>query len=148
MTETLAELFQKAKNSTIELDNQLIYAILKIKIDSPKNFIIYRLNASSPPLQGLRLKADKGSIQVNGQTHPEIILWADTSPDVVSISVIPKRECELKIWNVWKSGASTEAWVGNAGFLVSKIDNVISLECSHGLGDINFSNLVIKLEEI
>ncbi len=148
MPETLAVLFQKSKAAVIEYNNQLVHGILNLKINGSQKFIIRRLNSSKSLLQGLRLKAVKGSIEVNGQSHGDIILWADTCPEAVDIYVASKSECELKIWNVWKSGEITHAWIGNAGFLVFEKENIIMLECSDGVGEVDFSDLVIEIEKI
>lgn len=148
MTETLAVLFQKAKAAVIEYDGQLIHGILNLKIEGNQKFIIRRLKAAKSSVQGLRLKAVKGFIEVNGQSHQEIILWADTCPEIIDINVTSKSGCELKIWNVWKAGDITQAWIGNAGFIISEKENVMILECSDGVGGINFSDFVVEIEKI
>ncbi|WP_177325003.1 hypothetical protein [Pseudomonas sp. PAMC 25886] len=53
----------------------------------------------------------------------------------------------LKIWNVWKSASVMNAWVGNAGIHVSCPAGKMTLECSNGVGDADFSDYVVALEE-
>lgn len=147
MSETLSSLFQKSKGAPIEMNGHSVQPIFQISIkDKRQDFLIRRLKATKSPIPGLRIKAVKGEIEVNGQRHPEMILWADTSPESVAVSVLSKSGCELKIWNVWRVDNIAQAWVGNAGLLISKTGKVITLECSDGVGEVDFSSLVIQLE--
>ncbi|MDR6356279.1 hypothetical protein Q3H58_002950 [Pseudomonas psychrotolerans] len=111
-----------------------------------KDFLVRRLNASLQPVAGLRIKAVKGKIEINGQSHSEVILWADTSPDVVSFSVFSKLGCDLKVWNVWRSGNLVQAWVGNAGLIVTENKNSVKLECSGGDENVDFCALVVQID--
>lgn len=149
MLETLSSYFQKSKGKAIELNGRLIQPIYQEKINSKhKIILIKRIKAINSPVQGIRIKAVNGSIKVNDQSHSEIILWADTSPESVSIEVSSKSGCELKYWNVWKAGEIAQAWVGNAGIHVRKMENVVTLECSDGSGEVDLSNLVVQIEEL
>lgn len=148
MSETLSSLFQKSRGLPIEMNGRLVQPIFQTRIEGKRqDFLIRRLNATNSPVPGLRIKAVKGEIEVNGQRYPEVILWADTSPESVVISVFSRAGCELKAWNVWRSDDVVQAWVGNAGLLLSKIGKVIKLECSDGVGEADFSNLVIQIEQ-
>lgn len=148
MVETLSSLFQKSKGAPIEIDGRLAQPIYQTSIEAKrKEFLIRRLKATGSPVQGLRMKVVNGEIEVNGQRHPEIILWSDTSPEAVVISILSKTGCELKAWNVWQAGDIVQAWVGNSGLLINKIGKVVTLECSDGVGEIDFSNLVVQIEQ-
>ena len=148
MTTTLSEQFQQSRGKAIQFDGQLIHPMFQKKINKNKNFLIRRLKVIDSPLQGLRIKVVGGEIEVNNQSHPEIILWADTSPESVIISVSSKNGCDLKIWNVWKIDDLTQAWVGNAGMVINEMGKVVTLECSGGVAEVDFSNLVVEIEEL
>jgi hypothetical protein len=80
--------FQRSQGAPVVIDGRLVQPIFQDKIVGTKSrFVIRRVKSTNSPVQGLRLKAVKGRIQVNGQSHSEVILWADTSPASVKISV-------------------------------------------------------------
>lgn len=147
MNESLSTLFQKSNGLPIELGGCLAYPIFKMVIkESKKDFLVRRLHATKSPISGLRIKVVKGEIEIKGERHPEVILWTDTCPESVSLSILSKSGCELKTWNVWRVDDLTQAWVGNAGLLISEENKIIMLECSNGSGEIDFSDLVVQIE--
>lgn len=150
MEETLSSIFMRTKGKPINFNGKTVIAIMEIEITKPSTvFSIRRLGATNGRVQGLALKAVSGQIVVDGSGdgYPEIILWSDTSPDAVEIEVISKFGGTLKIWNVWKSTFGMNAWVGNAGIHVCEPDGKMILECSDGVGDVDFSDYVVVLEE-
>lgn len=148
MNESLSSQFQRSKGAPIQVMGHNVNQIFHTEVEGNRqDFLIRRVSAKSSPVPGLRIKAANGEIEVNGQRHSEIILWADTSPELVEIAVLSKSGCELKIWNVWRSNDVANAWVGNAGLLISNKDGVTTLECSDGVGDVDFSSLVAQIQE-
>ncbi|MBV4463593.1 hypothetical protein KVG95_09615 [Pseudomonas sp. SWRI79] len=150
MEETLSSIFARTKGTPINFNGQTVVAIIEIKITKPRTvFSIRRLRATNGRVQGLVLKAANGQLVVDssGTGYPEIVLWSDTSPDVAEIEVLSKSGSTLKIWNVWKSTFGMSAWVGNAGMHVCETGNKMMLECSDGVGDVDFSDYVVTLEE-
>jgi hypothetical protein len=148
MTETLSFRFQQTKGAPIEIDGRLVQPMLQEKVTRPRrDLLVRRVSSTEIPVQGLRIKADKGTIEMNGQSHPDIVLWADTSPASVEIAIASKSGCELKMWNVWRVGDVMHAWLGNAGIHLSKVGKVLTLECSDGVGVVNFTDLVVQIEE-
>ncbi|NWB25443.1 MULTISPECIES: hypothetical protein [Pseudomonas] len=149
MTETLSSIFQQTRGAPIEVAGRLVHPIFQKKIKAGRsNFLARRLQSSTQPVSGLRLKVVKGKLEVNNQHHSEIILWADTSPESIFFSVVSKADCELKIWNVWRVNEVVQAWIGNAGMVFSDDGRVIKLECSGGTDAIDFSTLVFQVESI
>lgn len=149
MTETLSSIFQRTRGAPIQVAERLVYPIFQKKIKAGQSsFLARRLKSSMQPVSGLRLKAVKGELEVNDQRHSEIILWADTSPESVYFSVLSKTGCELKIWNVWRVNDTAQAWVGNAGMVISEEGRITNLECSGGTEAVDFSTLVFQIESI
>jgi hypothetical protein len=147
MSETLSLRFQQSNGVPLEIDGHIVRQIVRIEIPAAKqNFVIRRIRSKEQPVSGLRLKAANGKIEVNGQRQSEIILWTDTSPESVEISVISKSGCELKAWNVWKTESVVQAWVGNSGIIVAEEKETIRLECSDGSGEADFSDFVVELQ--
>lgn len=148
MINTLSSHFQNSKGTAIEINGRSVFPIFQKKIDAgEKEILVKRINATKLPLQGLRIKVINGNIEVNEISGTEFILWANTSPEQVKIKIISSQGCLLKFWNVWEVDGITQAWVGNAGICVISQDRVTTLECSDGAGDIDFSDLVIQIEE-
>ncbi|MFL1500827.1 hypothetical protein ACI77J_02540 [Pseudomonas sp. O64] len=150
MEEALSSIFMRTKGKPITFNGKTVVAIMEIEITKPRTvFSIRRLSATNGRVQGLALKAVSGQIVVDGSRdgYPEIILWSDTSPDAVEIEVFSKVGSTLKIWNVWKSTFGMNAWVGNAGIHVCESDGKMTLACSDGVGDVDFSDYVVVLEE-
>lgn len=149
MTETLSSVFQRTRGAPVEVAGRLVYPIFLKKVKAGRsNFLAKRLKSSTQPISGLRLKVVTGELVVNDQRCSEIILWTDTSPERVFFSVICKTACILKIWNVWRAHDIVQAWVGNAGMVVSEDERTINLECSGGTEIIDFSSLVFQIESV
>jgi hypothetical protein len=150
MEETLSSTFMRTKGKAINFNGKTVVAIMEIKITEPRTvFSVRRLGATNGRVQGLALKMMGGKIVVEGSGNgcPEIVLWSDTSPDALQIEVFSKGGNVLKIWNVWKSAFGMNAWVGNAGIHVHGTDGTMTLECSDGVGDVDFSDYVVVVEE-
>ena len=149
MTETLSSIFQRTRGAPVEIAERLVYPVFQKKIKAGRSsFLVRRLKAPAHPISGLRLKVVKGVLEVNNQHHSEIILWADTSPESVPFSVVSKTACELKMWNVWRVNDIVQAWVGNAGILITEEGNLTTLECSGGTEAVDFSALVFRIESV
>jgi hypothetical protein len=148
MIETLSSRLQQSEGAPIEIDGRLVLAILQEKITQDrKSLLVRRVSSTKSPVQGLRIKAVKGKIVIDGHSYPDIVLWADTSPASVEITIASKSGCDLKMWNVWRVGDVMHAWLGNAGIHLSKVGKVLTLECSDGVGEANFTDLVVQIEE-
>lgn len=146
MAETLSSLFQKSKGAPIEVDGRLVQSIFKTEISrASQTFLVRLVKAKHSPSQGVRIKVVKGEVEVNEQRHQEIILWADTSPKSLVVAIHAKPGCELKMWNVWMVDEIVQAWVGNSGIIVSETEAAVTLECSDGYGQVDFSCLIIEM---
>lgn len=149
MAETLSAVFQRARGAPIEMNGRIILPIFQMKLPpGRRKFLVRRLKSSSASVTGLCIKVVKGEVEVNGGLYPEVTLWADTSPETVSLSVLSKSSCELKIWNVWRADDLVQAWVGDAGLVVSQTEKSIRLECSGGDEGVNFSALVVQIDQV
>ncbi len=148
MAETLSAIFQRTHGAPIEIDGRIILPSFKFKLESGrKELTVRRLKSSSAPVSGLRIKAVKGEIEVNGQVHPEIILWSDTSPEIVSLIVKSRSGCELRMWNVWRYEGGVQAWIGNAGIVINKLGDSVRLECSGGSEGVDFLALIVEIDQ-
>ncbi|MEE1926463.1 hypothetical protein V0R50_31075 [Pseudomonas sp. 148P] len=149
INETFSSIFQRTFGKPIDYEGRSVCQIYVKKIQLGVNKIkISRLNASLETEVGLRLKVVKGELEINGERSSDFVLWSDTCPEVVNVSVFAKKGCELRVWNVWRAGDVVQAWVGNSGIILSEEHDGVVLECSDGAGDIDFSSLIVKIFDI
>ena len=152
MTEALADTFAAAQAPKIDWDGEPAYAIYEIT-PAPEGVVVEFLNATDMPVQGLTLKANGGVLVINDVEAPEILLWRDTAPSSVSVSVKrePGKKVTLKLWNIWRGSMGgvdvTQAWLGNAGMRIEQAADgkELLLRCSDGEGPVDFGDLVARL---
>lgn len=144
----LAKLFQQSLGAPINIEGQELYAVLNKKSEGVKTIQIRRISSSTVPVPGLCLQGKGVQFLVNNQTLKDVVLWADTSPDIVKIDVVySKKQGEIKIWNCWrdKSGI-TQAWLGNAAMKVEEKSDVLKVVCNSGPNELEFKDLILELE--
>lgn len=146
MTETLSEMFQESNGQPILVAGKLVRTIYERSVSPGAFFSIKRLAHSHKVVQGLRIKCNSGKLEVNGQSIVDVILWADTSPAEVTIKVVGKSETTVKFWNVWRFAEIMQAWVGNAGICIEENGSTVRLECSDGIGEPDFDDLVVEVD--
>lgn len=95
---------------------------------------------------GMTFRIRKGKIQLAGQTLERFRVWAETSPEVVNMTINARKGCQINVWNVWLARGVTEAWIGQAGMKVATRNGITKIECSGGLPKPDFGSLVIELE--
>ncbi|MEX3959238.1 hypothetical protein [Trinickia sp. EG282A] len=147
MTETLANRFQQSKGRPIRVGNETVFAIYEASVAAGRLLVRITREADKPaPTQGLRFKIQPGSFEVNKQTLSDIVLWADNSPDDVTLLVPTAKDAAIKIWNVWSVDDVMHAWTGNSGMLVEQTGRNLTLHCSDGTGEVCFSDLIASIE--
>ena len=114
-----------------------------------------RIEFSDPSparVQGLRLKARGGVLEVDGQLLDDVVLWSDSAPSSVEALGHPREgdAVLVRVWNVWRDSAGTmQAWIGNAGMLVDEEPGgAILLRCSDGFDDPSFDDLTAELRVV
>jgi hypothetical protein len=77
----------------------------------------------------------------------DAIFWTDTAPRLFEVIVDPPAGGgSIKVWNEWRDSTGVQnAWMGNAGMVVTVNDDVISLKCSDGIGEPSFDDLVVSI---
>lgn len=147
--ETFSSVFQRTSGKALSYERRAVYPIFRRGIRAGVSYFrVTRIEATASFRGGLRVKVDKGSILLNGQRSSEMILWSDNSPEEIVFAVELKKDGELKAWNVWESGGVTNAWIGNAGMIIEEYDNSTRLICSGGTERVDFTSLVIEIEEV
>lgn len=129
----------------IEVVGKKVNPIFVLKLEEEEQVTLKWIGTQSKLKQGIQIKLDKGVIEVHGEKSSNVILWEDSSEAEVMLRCIPKKNGNLKLWNVWEVDGVTQAWVGNAGMIISESNNITNLSCSDGSGDINFKNVIVEL---
>jgi hypothetical protein len=148
MTSDLSERFAESCGHPIQIGDLEVHSIFTVPVREGQIIRVARISAAAAPVQGLRLKVDNGTLAVHGQELSEVVLWADTAPEHVTIEChAHKRGSTLKIWNAWRDPDGTmQAWLGNAGMVVQRAGARLSLQCSDGRGRVDFGDLIVEID--
>ena len=85
-------------------------------------------------------------VDINGFREPVISLWSHTSPEEVEFTVRGNEASVLEVWNGWSMGGVDTSWIGNSGIVTKTSSNGQLLQCSDGIGQATFSDLVATIE--
>lgn len=154
MTKPISKLFEEAKATCVDLEGEPLYGLYEMP--APRGLLVEILRSKPSPVQGLTLKAYGGVLRINDVEAPEMLIWADTAPDRVTVTFRPwkGRKAKLKIWNVWRGQVGgvgvTQAWLGNAGMRIEQaVDGKeLMLRCSDGEGSVDFGDLETRVTMI
>ncbi|HDM8034406.1 TPA: hypothetical protein P0E06_001809 [Vibrio fluvialis clinical-1] len=142
---TLAEQFQASMGQPVRVGDKDVLPIFTELITNKTLINLRWIETNSSVKQGVQIKLDKGSMDINGEKLSNVVLWEDTSPTEVSLLCTPKKSSKLKIWNVWEIDGVVQAWVGNSGMHIENEDSKTVLNCSDGLGDSSFNNVRVEI---
>jgi len=102
--------------------------------------------------QGFDVKANDGSIFVDGESVDHLRTWKDSDLDDAVSYTYESSNGLLKFWNVyerkWPDGTTTqEKWTGNSGFYVEEVSEYEKIfHCSHGAAeDPKFDCLIVRV---
>ena len=109
---------------------------------------VKRESVNSPRLQALKISVNKGAVDINGHREPVISLWSHTSPEEVEFTVRGREVSVLEVWNAWSMGGVDTSWIGNSGIVTKTSAKGQQLQCSDGIGQATFSDLVATIEVI
>lgn len=109
-----------------------------------------------PPAEGLRPLTEElrhtefGSVHTEGGIKHRLCLWLDEPFRPVEI-VVHTREGHIHIWNAWQfvGGLSLKGIHSGhygAGMLVEEIENGFRYRCNDGYPDLDFNDIVFRVE--
>jgi hypothetical protein len=151
MNKTLSQLFIEAKGGPILINNIPTFMSIKIPIWNGQRLDISFLYFDNQPRQGIELSVDsnKGHVEANGQIVQSPVFWTDSAPKEFEVICIPKGTSGfVNIWNIWQLSPTTtiHAWTGNAGIQVdNNTPGTFILNCSNGINEVNFTNIVFRI---
>lgn len=143
----LAERFIESKGQPIDLEGETIVAIHRMEL-APGEYSLRlrRISANEDREPGLAFRVKGGSVLVADQRLEKFNIWAKTSPQDFSMTIVARRSCQLSLWNIWSARGVTEAWIGQAGMKITTQDGTSVVECSGGSSKPDFTALVIELQ--
>lgn len=143
---SISEKFIKAKGKPILYSGKKLRMqaefIFKNKLNEFKLEII---KTNSQLRQGLIL-VTKGDIIINREVYSKIVLWEDTVPKELLLTV-KSKDNSFSIYNVWENEKRTEAWYNDSYMeLIKKVDNSYFFSCSDGKVNSMEKTLDFKIE--
>jgi hypothetical protein len=148
MKEILEELFMASRGKPVLYEGRFVHAAVFRNVSKRGRFLVRFLKAAQEPIQALGLRIDQGTLSIEGEDSPKMILRLDTAPDVVEVEYRPPRKgTKVWIYNEWiNEKGGTDAWLMHAGMLVEETGNKMTLRCSDGRGEPTFDDLVVEIE--
>lgn len=148
MSETLAERFMASGGAPIDVGGEEVHLWTEVGPISDTGVLHLSLKASSPRPQAFCMTAKGGTLQVEGQDAPDIVLWSDTAPPHVTVRAQPnrRRAMTIRFWNGWRDNRGVMQFgVGNVGMTATRSSDQITLLCSDGFGDVAFGDLRVEI---
>tara|TARA_B100000579_G_C22655814_1_gene768489 strand:+ start:336 stop:788 length:453 start_codon:yes stop_codon:yes gene_type:complete len=146
--QTISELFEESGSDTISYRGRVVRALVRIPVKDGSLVKVKRESVNSPRLQALRISVNKGAVDINGHREPVISLWSHTSPEEVEFTVRGREVSVLEVWNAWSMGGVDTSWIGNSGIVTKTSAKGQQLQCSDGIGQATFSDLVATIEVV
>ena len=146
--QTISELLEESGSDTISYRGRVVRALVRIPVRDGSLVKVKRESVNSPRLQALKISVNKGAVDINGHREPVISLWSHTSPEEVEFTVRGREVSVLEVWNAWSMGGVDTSWIGNSGIVTKTSAKGQQLQCSDGIGQATFSDLVATIEVI
>jgi len=146
--QTISELLEESGSDTISYRGRVVRALVRIPVKDGSLVKVKRESVNSPRLQAIKISVNKGAVDINGHREPVISLWSHTSPDEVEFTVRGREVSVLEVWNAWSMGGVDTSWIGNSGIVTKTSAKGQQLQCSDGIGQATFSDLVANIEVI
>ncbi|HEX7829400.1 MAG TPA: hypothetical protein VF787_07070 [Thermoanaerobaculia bacterium] len=143
----MSELLAEARGVPIRFGGFEVRAIYEISIRETSALRVSFDYATTARPQALRIRSEKVMLRVGNSRVKDMIFWTDTAPHVFDVIVDPPAGGgTIKVWNEWRDRAGIQnAWMGNAGMVVTVNGDVIVLKCSDGIGDPSFDDFVVSM---
>ena len=146
--QTISELLEESGSDTISYRGRVVRALVRIPVKDGSLVKVKRESVNSPRLQALKISVNKGAVDINGHREPVISLWSHTSPEEVEFTVRGREVSVLEVWNAWSMGGVDTSWIGNSGIVTKTSAKGQQLQCSDGIGQATFSDLVATIEVV
>jgi len=139
---SFADLFDAT--DVVDWKGHEVQPVLRFPVAAGSMVRVRRLGSSSERAQAVKLAVDQGAMRLARYEGSSIALWSHSAPAEVELEIIGHATV-LEVWNAWSLDGVDNAWLGNAGIIAESHANGWTLQCSDGVGDPDFSDLVLWL---
>lgn len=142
---TLQEMFEEDEADAIDWQGQIVRSVIRFPVEDDTRIRLRRLGSSRDRAQALKLSINSGNLVVpeSGFSHQSLSIWSHTAPDEVELRIEGRRATQLDVWNAWSLDGVDNSWLGNAGIVIHDHAGGHTLQCSDGVGEPDFADLVI-----
>ncbi len=139
------ELFRKSNGQPVVYNGQMIHIFDRLRVKDGQVLKVTFESVRSEWRQGISLSTD-GYFEVNNQQSKQVVLWQDTAPREVFLTVrTQKGECALM--NVWDTGSGLiHKGHNGAAMIVEVLPYGRRYRCNDGFADDDFDDLVFRVE--
>ena len=143
---TLTERFDAAGGQRVEHGDRLVKQLHRLQVKDGERLDVRFVSTNSERVQTLSLSVDGGGLEIAGEVNADVLLREDTAPETTSVICRTGGRATLDVWNGWiGSHDANHAWIGNSGMIIEGDEEHVRLRCSDGVGEVDFTNLVVEL---
>ena len=149
MVQTFADQFAARDGQPIRHEGRELHAVYWLPVKKGDSVSLRFIRYVDRPIQGLGIRTEKCDVRVGDVVGKHIGLWTDTAPREVLLDVVKARDgARVGVFNQWRDAkyGTTMYSLNNAAMeVLEQQDGSLLLRCSHGCGDVDFSDLVVDL---
>lgn len=142
VSDSLSQLFDRSRSNSIDWQGMTVVPMVQLAVRNGSRVRVRRLGSSPLRAQALKMAVDSGELSVNGVANPSLALWSHTAPGDLEVRVEGTGRM-LDLWNAWSLDGVDNSWLGNAGIIVDEHASGLTLQCSDGVGEPDFGDLVV-----
>lgn len=139
------KLFLQSKGQPVIYNGRTIQMVDRLPVVDGQQVKLVFESVDADWRQGVCLTTD-GGFRVNGQLiKKSIVLWHDTAPKEVILTVQTKKsECQVK--NVWDVGDGVmHSWHNGAAMMIEDLLDGKRYRCNDGNPDDDFDDLIFRI---
>jgi len=140
---SLSEIFEQSESDVVDWRGRTVRAVVRLPVSDGSTIRLRRLDSSRDRAQALKLGLNAGTLEVNGKGAQSMAIWSHTAPLDVELKVRGRRASSIDLWNAWSLDGVENAWLGNSGIVVQDHAGGQTLQCSDGIGEAEFSDLIV-----
>ena len=150
---SLSERFRSRRSTSMVVDGEVVFSVYRKRVQIGDTLRVERVSCSPDREQSINLSCNRALLRINGIAASAVALRSSRCPEAVEIVVEPftsdigpdaSGPVDIVCWNSWFVDEIEHAWVGEAGMRLGGTEP-IRLECSDGLGDADFDDLVVDI---
>jgi hypothetical protein len=154
-------LFRRSGGEPVIYEGREIQPSFWLPVSRGEELQLTLKSSARAPVQGLQVvaRAKRGKVndtrckvEIAGRTGTDFVLWTPTAPRESRVKIIEAPAgSQVGVWNVWQHPRHETMLYGvnNAGMRIEvRSPDHWVLECSDGVGDPDFTDLVVELRKL